>query len=170
MQRPTTAEYAPYYHKYVELVKSDTIFPTLFEQLSETIQFFQQIPKDKWLFRYAPGKWSLKESWIHVLDVERVFAYRALRIGRGDQTPIPGFDHNAYVPESQADERTIESIIEEFRAVRQGTVHFFQNLPSDVLTNEGTASEKTVTPRALAYMIMGHLLHHKNLAVERYLK
>ncbi len=169
MQRPASSEYAPYYHKYVELVKSDTIFPALENQLTETLTFLEGIPSEKWAYRYGPNKWTLIESWVHVLDVERVFAYRALRIGRGDKTPIPGFDHNAYVPASNANKRKGDSLLNEFKAVRSNTIELFKNLPEEQLTFFGSASEKPITPRALAYMIMGHLLHHKNLTVDRYL-
>jgi len=112
---------------------------------------------------------TLKESWIHVVDTERIFAYRALRIARGDETPLAGFDQNDYVPHSNAANRTPESIVEEYKSVRAATIHLFKNFDATAWSRFGTASGGKVSVNALAFMIIGHEAHHVALTQERYL-
>ena len=170
MRHPKKSEYNPYYDTYIKLIQTDDILSHLISTKKSTVAYLQSIPAEKWDFRYAPDKWTLKESWIHVLDTERIFALRALRISRGDTTPLPGFDQNEYVPFYNADNRSAESIIEEYKAVRTSTIHFLKSLDADALTRLGTASESPVSVRALMFMLGGHELHHLNLTTERYLK
>jgi hypothetical protein len=118
--------------------------------------------------RYAPGKWSVKEVVCHLADAERVFAYRALSIARGDQTPLPGFDENAWAPQSGADARPIGDLLDEFTAVRAATVRLLRGLDAPAWSRSGTASGKPVTVRALAYIMAGHELHHLSILKERY--
>lgn len=167
--RPEKNEYNPYYETYVGLVQTDDIVEHLTVTKTATLAYLKAISEEKWDFRYAPQKWSLKESWIHVLDTERIFAYRALRISRNDSTPMAGFDQNEYVPFYNANNRSPESIIEEYETVRNATIHFFKNLDPVALKRMGTASDSPVSVRALAYMIGGHELHHLRLTRERYL-
>ena len=170
MSRPAESEYAPYYHKYVSLVPDGNVADVLAAQTGRTSAELRAISEEKSLHRYAPGKWSLRESWLHVCDTERIFAYRLLRIGRGDQTPLPGFDQDPYVPLSGADSRTWASIVEELAAIRESTLHLLRNLPNDAWTRTGTASGNPVSVRAIAYMIAGHELHHLNLMRQHYLQ
>lgn len=167
--RPQKNEYDSYYEHYVSLVPTDNIIEHLQVTKMATIAYLQSIPTEKWSFRYAEGKWSLKESWIHVLDTERVFAYRAMRISRNDATPLPSYPHNEYVQFYDAENRTAASIIEEYETVRNATIAFFKNLNTAALQRIGTASDCPVSVRALAFMIGGHELHHLNLTRERYM-
>ncbi len=121
------------------------------------------------LTRYAPGKWSIKESLVHMIDTERIFAYRALRIGRGDQTPLPGFDQDTYVPNSGADARPLTDIWREYDTVRAATLSLFDSFTSDVYDKTGNASGHALSLRALAHMIPGHEAHHINIFRDRYL-
>lgn len=166
-RRPAENEYHPYYSNYINLVPTDNIIEHLKNTKMTTINYLQAIPTDKWDFRYAPGKWSLKESWIHVLDTERIFAYRALRIARNDSTPLAGFEQDDYVPFYHADQRSIESILEEYDAVRAASITLFKNLDEEAMNRVGTASNSPVSVRALAFMIGGHELHHLNIIQEK---
>lgn len=168
--RPQRNEYNSYYDTYISLIQTDDILQHLISTKETTTAYLQSIPAEKWDFRYAPDKWTLKESWIHVLDTERIFAYRALRISRGDTTPLAGFDQNEYVPFYNADNRSAESIIEEYEAVRAATIHFLKNINVEALKRMGTASDSPVTVRALMFMLGGHELHHLTITKERYLK
>ena len=167
--RPAAEECAPFYQKYIDQVPGEDALALLRETLESTANFLEKIPEEKWDFRYAPGKWSLKESFIHLIDAERVFAYRALRISRNDTTPLAGFDQDTYIPFYQAERRSPDSIIEEYRSVRRATITLFQHLDEEALARTGTASGSAVTVRALAYIIAGHEQHHLRLARERYL-
>ena len=168
--RPQSNEYNPYYDTYISLIQTDDILNHLISTKETTTAYLKSIPAEKWDFRYAPDKWTLKESWIHVLDTERIFAYRALRISREDTTPLAGFDQNEYVSFYNADNRSAESIIEEYEAVRAATIHFLKNLDADALMRMGTASDSPVSVRALMFMTGGHELHHLKITKERYLK
>ncbi|MEN0045957.1 MAG: DinB family protein [Bacteroidota bacterium] len=167
--RPTTSEYPPYYHRYVERIKTNNGLEALSQSLQNSLVFLAAIPLEKWNYSYDVGKWTLKESWIHVIDTERIFAYRALRIGRGDETPLAGFDQNDYVPHSNAVNRTPESVIEEYKMVRMATIHLFKNFDTTAWSRLGTASGGKVSVNALAFMITGHESHHIAIAQERYL-
>lgn len=167
--RPLLDECAPYYHSYINEAPGDDALAALQSTLESTTTFLGEIPLQKWDFRYAPGKWSLKESFIHLLDAERIFAYRALRISRNDQTPLPGFNQDEYIPYYHADQRSSQSIIDEYRSIRQATITLFQNLDADSINRRGIASGNSITVRALAYIILGHEQHHLKLAREKYL-
>ena len=168
-QRPAKDEYHQFYKRYIDLVKGNHILSELEVLLEKTTQFLTKIPVDKWQFRYAPGKWSLMESWMHLVDSERIFAYRALRIGRGDTTPLEGFDQDVYVPAYRAESRTPSEMVEEYRSVRLATISLFRQFSDYDLQQQGNASNAVVTVRALGYMIAGHELHHVLLTKERYL-
>ena len=169
MNRPDTNEFAPYYGKYIGLVPDGSIVPFLKNQMATTLDYLRSIPSEKWTYAYEPGKWTLAESWIHVIDTERIFAYRALRIGRGDKTALPGFDQDEYVPNSDANNRTAASIIAEFEAVRAATLSFFEHCTDQMWTEIGQASNNPVSTRALAFIIAGHVEHHIKITNERYL-
>lgn len=167
--RPQADEYAPYYGKYIDLVPEEDILDLLERQLHETMALFWSIPEAKASSRYAPGKWSIKEVCGHIIDTERIFAYRALRIGRGDATPLPGFEQDGYVESSGSDQREWRDLIAEFEDVRRATLSLLRSLDDEAWKRRGTASQNTVSVRALAYMIAGHELHHREIVRSRYL-
>lgn len=168
-RRPDADEFAPYYAGYIALVPEGDLLTTLRAQADAYRALFTDVPDQRRTLRYAPGKWSLAESLLHVTDTERVFAYRALRIARGDATPLPGFDQDAWVPASAADQRSLASLVDEFVAVRQATLALLAGLSDEAWDRRGTASNATVSVRALAFMIAGHAAHHAQLFRDHYL-
>lgn len=167
--KPQAGEFAPFYQGYIDRVPNGNIVQILANNKLKTITFLKSLPEDKWDFRYAEGKWSIRELIIHLMDAERIFAYRALRIARNDFTSLSGFDENAYVPESFADGRLVESLLEEYGAVREASIQLYKNLHPDVWTRLGDANGAPVSVRALAYITAGHEMHHMNIIKERYL-
>ena len=129
----------------------------------------RSLPDEKLLFRYAAGKWTIKEVLVHMIDSERIFSYRALRIARNDTTPIPGFEQDDYTKYGNANDRSIDNIMEEYDAVRGATIAFFDGLSDDAFTRKGTASDYPVTVRAIAHQIVGHERHHVKILREKYL-
>jgi len=168
-QRPAPTEYGPYYQGYVNKVKTDNLYEALLKGQKSTVDFFKNLPAEKWNYRYAPEKWTIKEVLLHLIDGERIFAYRALRIARNDTTPMPGFDENVFVANCQADKRTPDSLIEEYKAVRNATIHLFGSLNEETVNRKGTASNQPATPLALGFITAGHELHHIDIIKERYL-
>jgi hypothetical protein len=166
--RPQTGEHVPYYGKYVSLVPGEDAWPALERQLDETIRMLAPLDDARALHRYAPGKWSVKETVGHIVDVERVFAHRALRFGRGDATALPGFDENSYVPAGRFDGRALPDLLEDLRLTRAASRALFGAFEPDALTRMGTANDSPVSVRALAWIICGHELHHRALLRERY--
>ena len=169
MSRPDPTEYAPYYGRYVSLVPDGPIIDHLRKQIRDSLGLIRSVPESRGEHRYEPGKWSIKEIVGHVTDGERVFAYRALRIGRGDTTPLPGFEQEDYVRVAGFDRRTLADLADELETVRRATVQLFQNLDEAAFDRRGTASDSPVSVRALAYIIAGHELHHRNVLKTRYL-
>lgn len=167
ISRPTESEYAPYYHTYVTQVPEQSVLLTLDDQVLH--QALGTIEEANWDYRYQPDKWSIKEVLLHICDTERIFAYRALRISRGDNTPLPGFEQDDYIPNCYAGERSISSLLDELQTVRAGTMSLFSNLNAQQVDSRGIASGQEVTVRALAYLIAGHELHHLRIIKERYL-
>jgi len=168
-RRPTSKEYGAYYANYISKVKDDNILQALKKGKSVAVNFLQKIPKSKWEHRYGSGKWTIKEVVVHLIDTERVFAYRAMRIARGDKQALHGFDQDAYVPNSNANARTPASIIAGYRAVREATIQLFKNLDDEALGRIGKASEAPVSPRAAGFIIAGHEIHHMTIIRDRYL-
>lgn len=167
--RPTADEYSPYYGGYVSLVPEGDILYTLERRRDALLELLRGIPETKASSRYAPGKWSVKEVVGHVIDTERIFAYRALRFARGDRTPLPGFEQEGYVSNASFDTRTLSDLADEFDLVRRANLHLFRNLDAEAWSRSGEASGARVTVRALAYIIAGHELHHTNILATRYL-
>ena len=167
--RPPEGEYLPYYGKYIALVPDGDVVETLRGQIAETLSLLRGIPEPRASYRYAPEKWSIKEVVGHMADVERIMAYRALRVARDDKTPLPGFDENAYVPAANFELRSLPSLAQELGLVRAATVGFFETLDPAAAVRRGTANDATITARALAYIIAGHERHHVKLLHERYL-
>jgi uncharacterized damage-inducible protein DinB len=165
--RPDSNEYAPYYGKYISLVPEGDILVTLEKQLSDTLALLAPREADG-DFRYAQGKWSVKEALGHVIDTERVFSYRAMRIARNDPTPLAGFDQDDYVKYGPFAQASLAALLEEFTSVRKASVALFRALDEAAWRRRGVASNNEVTVRALAYMIAGHELHHRGIFQQKY--
>jgi DinB family protein len=168
-QRPRNDEAAPYYFTYIDRITSNDVISVLERQSEELPAFLASISEEKSLHRYAPGKWSIRESWNHVSDCERVFVSRAFWFARGFDTPLPSFDQNIAVAGAKADDISWARHIEEFRVVRLATLAFFRNLPAEAWPRTGVASGNPFTVRALAYVAAGHVAHHVAILQERYL-
>lgn len=166
---PEVSEYASFYAGYIALVPGSDIVATVEEQGREAVLFLKSIAEELGAHRYAPGKWTIKEVVGHVIDTERIQAYRALRIARNDKTNLPGFEQDDYIPFSNSDERTLANLIEEFAAVRQSSVLLLKSFPPDAWARRGTANNFELTVRALAYILAGHELHHRKALKEKYL-
>jgi uncharacterized damage-inducible protein DinB len=169
MPRPQPNDYAAYYETYVGKVKGDSVAEIINTYSQPMFDFYSSLPEEKANYRYAEGKWSIKELLLHMIDAERIFGYRALRIARQDKTPLPGFDENSYAIASKAFERTLQSLKDEFAAVRKATDILISTFDEEQLSQRGTASEQPVTVNAIAFIIYGHMLHHKQVLEERYL-
>jgi len=174
--RPTSAEHAPFALTYIEatataLVEqgSDDVLTLLQTQPAALRGLLAGAGDVLAQQTYALGKWTLGESLLHVSDSERVFSYRLVRIARGDQTPLPGFDQDAWVPNSGAAARTLQSVLHELDAVRSATLALVESLDANALMATGTASGATVSVRALAWIIAGHFAHHLMITRDRYL-
>jgi uncharacterized damage-inducible protein DinB len=149
-------------------VEGNTVREVVERYAFDVQEFYNRLPEAKADFAYAPGKWTIKQVLQHVTDADRIFGYRALRISRNDTTPLPGFDENAYVANGFAAEQPLSVLKQEFNAVRAATDMFLLSLNETQVQRMGTASNNPVTVNALAYIIYGHLLHHKNILTERY--
>lgn len=167
--RPDATEFAPFYSGYVAGVPEGDILTILRRGGDEWEAVLAELPEARADYRYADGKWSIKQVIGHVSDAERIFTYRALRIARGDQSPLASFDENAYAETAGSDRRTLSALAAELRVVREATVALFNSLPDDAWTRTGTASGRTVSVRALAYITAGHAQHHLKILRERYL-
>jgi uncharacterized damage-inducible protein DinB len=165
--KPEPDEYLAYYGKYIALVGDDAM-AALRKQAAATPRLLKGVSESQAMFRYAPGKWSVKEVLGHVMDGERVFGYRALRFARADGTPLPGFDENAWVPAAGFERRTMTELAAEYEAVRAATLALFGSFDSAALVRRGAANNAEVSVRALAHIIAGHELHHVGLLRERY--
>lgn len=169
MQRPEKNEYYHYYETYVSLVNETDIVAVFEDQLSELNELFGGISEEKSRFAYAEGKWTIKELVGHLIDGERMFGYRALRISRGDETPIEGFEQNLYTENAPFNDYKFSDLAREFELVRKSSVSFFKHLKETDWTRMGTASGNPVSVRALAYIMIGHVRHHINIMRDRYL-
>lgn len=169
MPAPVTGTYPAYFEKYINLVDANSVAEAIEKYSSDIITFVENIPTEKVDYRYAEGKWSIKEMLQHMTDTERIFAYRALRIARHDTTPLPGFDENKYAAASNASARSWQSLLKEFEAVRKSTDLLLESFTSDHLNQTGTTNDQPNTSLAISYMVFGHLLHHINILKERYL-
>lgn len=166
--RPEPDEIPSHYVGYIRRVPESDPVIVLAAQIEETTALLRSLSDADAMYRYGQGKWSVKEVVGHLADVERIMAYRALRIARGDQTPLPSFDENAYVPTAKFDTRTLADLVGELRTVRGATLALFRTFDADAWRRRGTASGKPVSVRALAYMIPGHERHHTEILKTRY--
>lgn len=166
----TAEEYAPYQEGYMKLVDNTwSLTEELEISVHKLVSFVREIPMDKFDYRYAEGKWTIKDILQHIIDSERIFAYRALRFSRNDNTVLPGFDENAYADNTDADNRHLQSLLDELVLVRQSTIALFKSLPADKMLSKGTASGYSMSVRALGFAIIGHQNHHIKIYSERYL-
>lgn len=168
-RRPDSTEYDAYYTDYVAKVESDQVLEVLEAQLGETRELLGGLDDSVGDRRYAPGKWSLKELLGHLIDSERVFAYRALAIARGDRASLPGMDQDDYVAGGGFDRLPLEALLNEFEHVRRSSLALFSGLADDAWGRSGIANGVSVTVRALAFIIAGHQAHHLGVVRERYL-
>ncbi len=166
--RPEPGEYAPYFERYIALVPGGDILATLDAQRRQTLLLLSGRDESDGDFRYAPGKWTAKQVLGHVCDSERVFAYRALRIARGDQTPMEGFEQDDYVRNGPFAVAALAEIVEDYIAVRRATLTLLRNLDEQAWMRRGVANKNEATVRALAYTIAGHELHHRRILEEKY--
>ncbi len=167
--RPASDEAAQYYDTYIRLVPDGDIVEVLAAQLAPSIELYRGISPEKSLYRYAEGKWSIRQVLNHITDTERVMLFRAYWFARGFDSALPGMDQDDAAGAARADEVPWEAHVEEFRTVREATLSLLRNLPSEVWPNRGIASGNPVSARALAYIIAGHELHHQAILRERYL-
>jgi len=155
-RRPIEGEYSSYYQGYIDQTSGNDFLEVLKNALPQTVSLLESLPAEKWDYKYAPEKWTIKELMLHIIDTERVFAYRALRVARNDKTPLPGFEQDDYVPHSDADNRSPESILEEYKAIRNSTIQLFQHFTNDQMDRRGTASGYPISTLALGFITAGH--------------
>lgn len=168
-RKPEAHECADYFKKYTHLVEGVNPIEAIEQEAVETVALLRSLTADQWMHRYAEGKWTIKEVILHLSDTERIMTYRALRIARNDQTPLPGFEQDDYMPYCEANTRTPDSLIREFQAVRAASIELFKNFSADMWGRVGTASNNPVSTLALAFIVAGHELHHMKIVRERYL-
>ena len=162
-------EYNAYYKTYINNATAIDIVEGLEKNLDSVVSFYRSIPSIKYNYAYADGKWTIKDVLLHIIDTERIFAYRVLRIARQDKTPLVGFEQDAYVESGNATSRNIEDLLAEYKAVRQATIVLYKSFDSSVLEEIGEASGFSISVRALGYIITGHENHHNQVIEERYL-
>lgn len=169
ISKPKEGEYAPYAIMYISLLPDDeSVLTHVKDNYTVMKNFILSLPEHKLRYRYAPGKWTVKETLVHIMDTERIFAYRALRFARNDATALPGYEQNDYVPYSRANERSLTDILQEYGTVREATLSLFESFNEEEFLRKGIANGNPASVRALAYQIAGHELHHINIIKERY--
>jgi hypothetical protein len=169
MSRPDPSEYPEYYTPYVALAPEEEILPALEHNLVELLGLFSSIGEARGDFRYAPGKWSIKQLAGHLTDCERVFGYRALRMARGDATILPGFDHDAYVAAAGFERRPLSDLAVELAHLRRANLVFFRSLSEEEWSRRGRTQAGEFSVRAFAYILAGHERHHRKVLQERYI-
>jgi hypothetical protein len=167
--RPAKSEYLPFYERYIALVPDGDVISTLATQMVETQSLLRALPASVATYRYAPDKWSVNELVGHVIDSERIFTGRALRFARNDATPIPGFEQDDYIRNATFDAYPLSELASELGTVRQSTIFFFRHMDEEAWTRRGIANNAEVSVRALAYIVAGHELHHREILRTRYL-
>ncbi|NKW95752.1 DinB family protein [Bacillus toyonensis] len=167
-KRPGTNEYNPYYSTYIKLVPDGDIIHILEQQMKETNLLLKDISDSEGHFRYAPNKWSIKEVIDHIADTERIMAYRLLSIARGETAELPGYNDDMYVLRAAFDKQSMQDLLTNLTVVRQSTVYLLKSLDKDAWLQRGIANNSEVTVRALANIIAGHELHHRQIIKVRY--
>jgi len=168
-KRPQKGDYAEYFEKYVALVPGGDFLELLKEQKKDLLGLLSPLTDEQGDFRYAPEKWSIKEVIGHINDAERIFSYRLLRIARGDQTPLPSFEQDSYIKTGNFGARTLKDLLEEFSLIRESTIALVLSMDDAAWLRRGVASQREITATAMAFIIAGHVRHHRNLLEERYL-
>ncbi len=168
MKRPQAEEFPLFYKGYVDTV-SDDVLTELEQQMESFSALLRSVPKEKLSFAYAEGKWTIQELVGHVIDTERIMAYRALRIARNDATPLPGFDENDYVLNAHFADRSLESLADEFAALRKANMYLIRSLKDIEINRSGISNEKPISVRALIFIMAGHVNHHIAILKQRYL-
>lgn len=168
--KPDETEYLPYYGRYISLVPDGDILALLSKQLEATAALLRSIPESQANFRYGADKWSVKEVVGHMIDTERIFAYRALRFARNDKTPLPGYEQDDYVRSASFDDYPLSDLGAELESVRRSSLFLFKHLDRESWLRRGVANDGEVSVRALAYIIAGHELHHRDILRTRYLQ
>lgn len=169
MARPDLSLVPAFYHNYINQVLGDDLMKAFKKESPELFHFIESIPVEKYDYRYADGKWTLRELVQHLIDAERIFAYRALRFARKDITPLPGFDENIYAKTAKADKRGWEDLTDEFKVVRKSSEYLFGSFDEDQLNSTGTSNNNSITVIGLGYIVIGHPIHHMNIIKQRYL-
>ncbi len=168
IERPTDSEYAPFYQGYVDRVPDVDVMGVLEAQVDEVRRMAASVSAERETYRYASGKWSIRQVVGHLTDAERVFGYRAFRISRGDRTPLPGFDENEYIEQSQYADERVASLADEFASVRESNLAALRRLDASRMALMGTVSGTPTSVRAIAFIMAGHVRHHRGLLRERY--
>ncbi|MES2730120.1 MAG: DinB family protein [Bacteroidota bacterium] len=167
--RPSAEEYPEWVTGYIATVQSENLLEALQASHDHNLSQIQTLNEEQLTYRYEPGKWTIKEVLGHIIDTERIMAYRALRFARKDKTPLPGFDQDLFVENAQTQQRDIQAIMKEYSAVRQANIELFRSFNEETLAQSGTANDRQISVRALGYTIAGHETHHWNIIKERYL-
>jgi hypothetical protein len=169
LTRPLPGEYAEGYATYLAAAPEGNVLALLQAQLGDVLDLYSRFSEAQAAYRYAPSKWSLKDLLQHLSDAELIFAYRCLRIGRGDVTPLPGFDEEAYAAVARADERPVVDLLADFRAARTASLSLFRGLPDSAWDQQGTSNGRSLTARCIPFISLGHAAHHLDVIRERYL-
>jgi uncharacterized damage-inducible protein DinB len=167
---PQSGEYNPYYYEYIRRVPAGDVLAFMSTQIAESLALLRSLGEEQAMLRPAPGEWNIKEIIGHMCDTERIFAYRALRVGRGDQTALPGFDQDPYVANGNFSQRALADLCDEFAAIRQASLALFRNFTPEATIRMGVASENPVSVRALIYICAGHEHHHMESIRQVYLR
>jgi hypothetical protein len=168
-QALTSHNFSEYFKHYIDLVDdNENLISTLEHTHQRTNEFLDLITEEQGNYAYAEGKWTIKELLTHLIDTERIFCNRALRIARNDKTDLPGYDHDEYVKYSSSNERNLCEICKEYNLVRQGTIALFNSFTSTMLNREGLANNNKLTVLAIGFIISGHEIHHIKILAERY--
>lgn len=168
MAKPNLSTIPDFYKNYVRNVEEEDLIPALINNGNLTIDLIKSIPEASGNYRYAEGKWSIKEVLSHMIDAERIFTYRALRFARNDKTELHGFEENDYAPESNAENRKLYKILDEYNNVRASTVDLFSSFSEEMLNRTGVANGNEMSVRAIGFVIAGHDAHHRRVLNERY--
>jgi uncharacterized damage-inducible protein DinB len=170
MQRPAAGEYAAGYQQYFDLVPAGDYLSLLKQDSIDTVRYFEGIPEEKLDYRYAEGKWTIKEVFMHIIDTERVFSYRGLVAARGDASPHYRMDEELYARNVDVSQRSLQSLLSEFKAVRASTEHLYANITDAQSKLKCNIVTHPMTTRAIGYFVIGHVKHHLNIIQQRYFK
>jgi hypothetical protein len=169
MSRPDLSTVPAWYHNYIKQIQENEVNEAIKANTSKVFSFLKSIPEEKWDHRYADNKWSIREMIQHIIDGERIFAFRALCIARGETASLPGFDENSYAARSKADRRSKVALLSEFEAVRTSIELLFASFDDEQLAVSGIANNYQISVNAIGFIIPGHVQHHMNILKERYL-